>query len=65
MGNVTNNSTRVRIGCRIYSLWTFTAATQITITANTLALVASPILLMELHCADVSLRGLTASTVLF
>jgi hypothetical protein len=36
-----------------------TAATQVTITMNTLALVASGILLMELHCADFSLRGLT------
>jgi hypothetical protein len=34
--------------------------TQITITANTLALVASQIPLTELHCVDVSLRGLTA-----
>jgi hypothetical protein len=34
--------------------------TQITITVNTLALVASQISLTELHCVDVSLRGLTA-----
>jgi hypothetical protein len=59
-GSVTNNSTRVRIGYRIYSLWRFTAA-HITITENilTLVLVAPWIPLMELHCADVSLRGLT------
>jgi hypothetical protein len=54
---VTNNSARVRIGYRIYSLWRFAAATQVAISANTLALVASQIMLMELHCADVSLRG--------
>jgi hypothetical protein len=34
--------------------------TQIAVTANTLALVASQIPLTELHCVDVSLRGLTA-----
>jgi hypothetical protein len=36
------------------------AATQVTITETTIALVASRIPLTELHCADVSLRGLTA-----
>jgi hypothetical protein len=51
MGSVTNNTTRVRIGYRIYSLWRFTAATQITITVSTIALVAS-------HFDD-SLRALT------
>jgi hypothetical protein len=52
MGNVTNNSTRVRIGYRIYSHWRFTAA-QITNTENiTQALVASWILLSELHCTE-------------
>jgi hypothetical protein len=53
MGSVTNNSTRIRIGYRIYSLWRFTAA-HITITENILklALVASWILLSELHCID-------------
>jgi hypothetical protein len=42
MGSVTNNSTRVRIGYRIYSLW-WLQLQQITITENilTLALVAS------------------------
>jgi hypothetical protein len=41
-GSVTNKSTWIRIGYRIYSLWRFTAA-HITITENilTLALVAS------------------------
>jgi hypothetical protein len=57
---VTNNTTRVRIGYRIYSLWRFTAA-HITITVNTIALVASWIPLTELHCPDVSLRGLSTS----
>jgi hypothetical protein len=38
---VTNNSTWVRIGYRIYLLWRFTAATQITITMSTIALSAS------------------------
>jgi hypothetical protein len=56
---VTNNTTRVRIGYRIYSLWRFTAATQVTITMNTIALSASQIPLTELHWTDVSLRGLT------
>jgi hypothetical protein len=60
MGSVTNNSTRVRIGYRIYSLWRFTAATKVTITMNTIALVASQIALTELYCTDVSLPGLTA-----
>jgi hypothetical protein len=36
-----------------------TAAIQVTITETTIALVASRIALTELHCADVSLRGLT------
>jgi hypothetical protein len=36
-----------------------TATTQIAITANTLALVASQITLTELHCTDISLQGLT------
>jgi hypothetical protein len=60
MGSVTNNSTWVRIGYRIYSLWRFTAA-HITITENilTLALVATLILLSELHCTDISLQQLT------
>jgi hypothetical protein len=40
VGSVTND-TRVRIGYRIYSLWRFTAATQVTITMSTIALVAS------------------------
>jgi hypothetical protein len=62
VGSVTNNTTRVRIGYRIYSLWRFTAATQDTIEMSTLALLASWILLTELHCTDVSLRGLTAKT---
>jgi hypothetical protein len=35
--------------------------TQITITANTLALVASQIPLTELYCAHVSLGGLISS----
>jgi hypothetical protein len=51
MGSVTNNTTRVRIGYRIYSLWRFAATTQITIMVW--------ILLSELHCTDVSLRRLT------
>jgi hypothetical protein len=38
MDSVTNNSTRVRIGYRIYSLWRFTAA-HITITENILTMV--------------------------
>jgi hypothetical protein len=54
-GSVTNNSTWIRIGYRIYSL----CYTQVTILLNTLALVASWILLSELHCTDVSLRLLT------
>jgi hypothetical protein len=60
MGMVTNNTMRVRIGYRIYSLCRLQLQ-QITITENilTLALVASWIPMMELHCADVSLRGLT------
>jgi hypothetical protein len=57
MGSVTNNSTWVRIEYRIYSLWRFTAAIQVTIPANTLALSASLIPLTELHCTDISLRG--------
>jgi hypothetical protein len=59
MVGVTNNSTRVRTGYRIYSLWRFTAA-HIKITVSTIALVASRIPLTELHCTGVSLRGLTA-----
>jgi hypothetical protein len=62
VGSVTNNTTRVRIGYRIYSLWRLqlqTAATQVTITVYTKALLASQIPLTELYCADVSLRGLT------
>jgi hypothetical protein len=62
VGSVTNNSTRVRIGYRIYSLWRLkleTATTQITIIMNTLALSAFQIPLTELHCTNVSLRGLT------
>jgi hypothetical protein len=35
-----NNSTRVRTGYWIYSLWRFTAATQVTITMSTITLVA-------------------------
>jgi hypothetical protein len=35
---------------------------QVTLTETTIALVASRISLTELHCADVSLRTLTAST---
>jgi hypothetical protein len=58
--SVTNNSTRVRIGYRIYALWRFTPSTQVTVTVNTIALSASQIPLSELYCADVSLRGLTA-----
>jgi hypothetical protein len=49
MGGVTNNSTWVRIGYRIYSLWRFTAATQVTNTETAIALVASQIPLTELH----------------
>jgi hypothetical protein len=56
-GSVTNNTTRVLIGYRINSLWRFQQQ-QITITANTLALVASQIPLTELYCADVSLGEL-------
>jgi hypothetical protein len=37
---------------------------MVTIIANTLALVASQSLLMELHCAHVSLRGLTHALIL-
>jgi hypothetical protein len=59
MGSMTNNTTRVRIGYRIYLLWRFRATTQITIMGNTLAFLASWIPLSELHCTDVSLRGLT------
>jgi hypothetical protein len=58
-GSVTDNSTWIRIGYRIYSLWRFTAA-HITIIMTTIALIASRVPLTELHCADVSLRGLTA-----
>jgi hypothetical protein len=59
MCSVTNNTTRFRIGYRIYSLWRLQLQ-QITITENilTLALVASQIPLTELH-GTVSLRGLT------
>jgi hypothetical protein len=56
-GSMTNNSTWVRIGYRIYSLWRFTAA-HITITMNTIAFLAPWIPLTELYCPDVSLRGL-------
>jgi hypothetical protein len=59
MGSVTDNTTGVRIGCRIYSLRRSTATTQITIMVNTVALVASGIVLSELHCTDVSLRRVT------
>jgi hypothetical protein len=58
---VTNNTTKVWIGYRIYSLWRFRAATHVTIAMTALALLASRILLSELHCTDVSLRGLTPS----
>jgi hypothetical protein len=58
-GSVTNNSTWVRIGYRIYSLWRFITSTQVTITVSTIALATSQIPLTELHCTDVSLRGLT------
>jgi hypothetical protein len=53
MGSVTNNSTWIRIGYQIYSLWRFTPA-HITVTEDilTLALVASWVLLSELHCTD-------------
>jgi hypothetical protein len=57
---VTNNSTRVRIGYLIYTLWRFTAATGYNYSEH-LALVATWIPLTELHCADVSLRGLISS----
>jgi hypothetical protein len=53
---VTNNSTRVQIGYQIYSPWRLclqTAATQVTITMSTIALVAS-------HFDD-SLRALISS----
>jgi hypothetical protein len=59
-GSVTNNSTWVRIGYRIYSLWRFTAA-HITIIMNTIALKTSRVPLTELYCADVSLGGLISS----
>jgi hypothetical protein len=59
--DVTNISTRVRIGCRIYSLWRFTTATQVTITMISLALLASQIPLTELHWTEVSLWELIAS----
>jgi hypothetical protein len=59
-GSVTNNSTWIRIGYGIYSLWRFTAA-HITIIMNTIALIASQIPLTELYCADVSLGGLISS----
>jgi hypothetical protein len=36
-----------------------TATTQVTITMSTIALVTSQIPLTELHCADVSFRGIT------
>jgi hypothetical protein len=51
-GNVTNNSTWIRIGYWIYSFWRFTASTQVTVTMITSALVASQIPLTELHCTD-------------
>jgi hypothetical protein len=38
---VTDNTTRVRIGYEIYSLWRFPDATQVTITMSTIALVDS------------------------
>jgi hypothetical protein len=60
-GSVTNNTTRFRIGYRIYSLWRLKLQ-QVTIIVNTRALVASQIPLAELHCADVSFRRLTAIT---
>jgi hypothetical protein len=41
MGSVTDNMTKIRFGYRIYSLWRFRAATQVTITVSTIALVAS------------------------
>jgi hypothetical protein len=52
-GSVTNNKMSVRIGYRIYSLRRFTAATQVTITMSTIALVA-------FHFGD-SLRALISS----
>jgi hypothetical protein len=60
---MTNNTTRVWIDYRIYSLRRFTAATQVTIKMSTLALVVSRIRLTELHCADVSLRELTHALI--
>jgi hypothetical protein len=60
MGSVTDNTTRVRIRYRIYSLWRYTAA-HITIIETTIALVAPWIPLTELHCAEVSIQGLISS----
>jgi hypothetical protein len=40
MGSVTNNTTRVRIGYRIYSLWRLQLH-MVTITMSTIGLVAS------------------------
>jgi hypothetical protein len=58
-GNVTNNTTMIRIGCRIYSLWRFIAVTGYNYNEH-LALVAPWIPLTELYCA-VLLRGLSTS----
>jgi hypothetical protein len=64
MGNVTDNSTRVRIGYRIYSLRRLqlhmVTLLQVTVTETTITLVASQIPLTELHCADDSLQGLSS-----
>jgi hypothetical protein len=62
MGSVTNNTMKVRIGYRIHSLWRLQLQ-MVTITMSTRALVASRISLTELHCADVSLRGLTHALI--
>jgi hypothetical protein len=56
-GSVTNETTKVRIGYRIYWLWRLQLQ-MVTITETTIALAASWIEVTELHCADVSLRGL-------
>jgi hypothetical protein len=55
MSSVTNNTTKVRIGYRMYSLWRLQLQ-MVTITETAIALAASRISLMELHCTDVSMR---------
>jgi hypothetical protein len=64
MGSVTDKSTWFGLVTRFIHCGALQRL-QVTITETVTALVASWIPMTELHCADVSLRGLTASTELF